>query len=119
MSALRRRKSTRYGRNASRMSPASALVRIDQIFLAGGAFGVDGDVIELQRLLQRHHLGVMAGKGGLELGDDARPQFCALDLADLHQERKQQPAADPPGHAERAVELGRAKVEAAIDVDLL
>ena len=74
---------------------------------------------ELQRLLQRHHLGVMAGEGGLEFGDHARPQLGAVGRADLLQERKQQPAADAPGHAERPVQLGRTDIEAAIDVDLL
>src|SRR6476661_4545044 len=46
----------------------AALVRIDQVFFAGRAFGVDGDVVELQRLLQGHHLRVVAGKRGFELG---------------------------------------------------
>src|SRR4030088_3488374 len=82
------RKSARRGNFRS----SRTLVRVDEEFLAGGALVVDGDVGELQRLLQRYHLGVMAGKGGLEFGDDARPQLGAVGLSDLHQERKQQPA---------------------------
>src|SRR5258707_5516664 len=83
----------------------SALVRVDQKFLAGGALAVDGDVAKLQRFLQRHHLRVIAGEGGLEFSNDPCTQFCAIGLAYFHQERKQPPAADRPGHAERAVQL--------------
>src|SRR4030095_12137180 len=39
--------------------------------------------------------------------------------ADLLQNRNQQPPAHAPGHAEAARELGRAAVQAAVDVDLL
>src|SRR5882672_5937745 len=52
----------------------SALVRIDQKFLAGRALGIDRDVGEIERLLQRHHLGVVAREGGLELIDHAFAQ---------------------------------------------
>src|SRR5918996_5792775 len=98
---------------------ASPLVRIDQEFLASGALVVDGDVGKLQRLLQRHYLRVVAGKRGLELGRDALAQPADFGGADLLQERRQEPAADAPGQAECTAELGRAIVEAAIDIDLL
>src|SRR5712671_6201860 len=52
----------------------SALVRVDQEFFAGGTLVVDRDVGKLQRLLQRHHLRVMASEGGLEFGSDALAQ---------------------------------------------
>src|SRR6478672_6306321 len=60
-----------------------ALVRIDQIFFAGRALAVDGDVRELQRLLQRDYLRVMAGKGRLEFGHHPLAQFGALGRSDL------------------------------------
>ena len=44
---------------------------------------------------------------------------CDLLGPDLGQVRRQQPAADAPRHPEVAVELGRAAVEPAVDVDLL
>src|SRR4051794_16550686 len=52
----------------------STLAGIDQEFLAGGALVVDVDIGEIERLLQRHHLGVVAGEGGLEFGGDALAQ---------------------------------------------
>src|SRR5438045_2019505 len=61
---------------------SSALARVDEEFLAGGALVVDRDVGELQRLLQRHHLRVMAGKGGLEFGSDALAQLADFGGAD-------------------------------------
>src|SRR3982751_2880750 len=78
----------------SRVLPPSALVRVDQEFLAGGALVVDRDVGELQRLLQRHHLRVVAGEGGLEFGCHALAQAGDFGGADLLQERRQEPAAD-------------------------
>src|SRR5258707_15387910 len=52
----------------------AALVRIDQVLFAGRALAIDGDVVELQRLLQRHHLRVVAGQGGFELRRDPLAQ---------------------------------------------
>src|ERR1700744_66034 len=71
----------------------SGLVRVDQEFLAGSALGVDGEITEVERRLQRHPLGVVPGKGGLQLGDGALAELLATDRADLHQEREEQPAA--------------------------
>src|SRR3954462_3887739 len=97
--------------------PPSALVRIDQEFLAGGALVVDRDVGELQRLLQRYHLRVVAGKGGLEFGGHPLAPAAEFGGADLLQERRQQPPADTPGEAERPAQFGRTVVEAAVDID--
>src|SRR5580765_1391322 len=107
------RKPTLYG------PTLSALVRIDQVLFAGRAFGVDSDVVELQRLLQRYHLRVVTGKGGFELGDDPLAQLRTLGRSDILQEWKQKPAAHAPGHAECPVQLDRTRVETAIDIDLL
>src|SRR5882757_7133559 len=63
---------------------STALVRIDQKFLAGCALGVDRDVGGVERLLQRHDPGVMAGKGGFEFIDHALAQPFAVDRPDLH-----------------------------------
>src|SRR6476620_9718868 len=101
-----------------RAKASPGLVRVDQEFLAGGTLVVDSDVGELQRLLQRHHLRIMAGKGGLELVDNALTQFSRVGRTDLLQERQQQPAADTPGHAECPVQLDRTRIQAAIDIDL-
>src|SRR3954471_335569 len=103
----------------SRVLPPSALVRVDQEFLAGGALVVDRDVGELQRLLQRHHLRVVAGKGGLEFGGDTLAQAADFGGADLLQERRQQPAADAPGQAKCPAQFGRTVIEAAVNIDLL
>src|SRR5229473_211751 len=97
----------------------SALVRVDQVLLAGRALGINGDMVELQRLLQRHHLRVTAGEGRLEFIDHPLAQLCSLSLSNFHQEGSQQPTADAPGHAECTVQLGRTCVESAIDIDLL
>src|SRR3978361_884056 len=43
-----------------------SLVRIDQKFLAGCALAVGGDVLQLQRLLQRNHFGVVTSECGLQ-----------------------------------------------------
>src|SRR6266436_9682799 len=72
----------------------SALVRIDQVLFAGRAVGVDGDVVELQRLLQRHHLRVVTGKRCFELGCDPLAQLRTLGRSDLLQKWGQQPAPD-------------------------
>src|SRR5882757_161336 len=96
----------------SRVSP---LVRVDEEFLAGRTLGEDGEVGGIERLLQRYDFGVMAGEGGLELGDHALPELLAVHRADLHQEREKQPAADTPRRAEGAVDLDGADVEAAIN----
>src|SRR3954447_19683452 len=73
---------------SSDSAPRSRLVRIDQKLLAGGALAVDGDVVELQRFLQRHHFGVVAGEGRLEFGAHARAKLRAVGRSDLHQERE-------------------------------
>src|SRR5258706_12536000 len=87
-----------------------ALVRIDQVLFAGRALAIDSDVVELQRLLQRHHLRVVAGKRGFELGDDPLAQLRTIGRSDLLQEWKQKPAARAPGHAECPVQLDRTRV---------
>ena len=43
-----------------------SLVRIDQELLAGGALGVGGEVLEVERLRQRDGPGVVAGEGRLQ-----------------------------------------------------
>src|ERR1700761_5700911 len=97
---LRCRKNTSLSRDQTPpRRTSSALVRIDQEFLAGGALGVNLEIRKLERFGQGHDFGIVAGKGGLELGDDALPELLAVDRPDLHQERKQQPAADAPGHS--------------------
>src|SRR4051794_32792231 len=78
----------------------SALVWIDQVFLAGRALGVSGDMIELERLWQGHHLRIMTGKGGLEFIDHALAQLRSFGRPDFLQKWKQQPAADAPSHSE-------------------
>src|SRR5215471_1512051 len=98
---------------------SSRLRRVDQEFLAGGALGIEREVGEIERLRQRHDLGVVAGEGGLEFAGNALAQLLSLLRSDLHQERKQQPAADAPGRAERAVQFDRARVERAVDINLL
>src|ERR1044072_1365777 len=50
------------------------LVRIDQIFFSGRPLVVGGDVLQLQRLLQRHFLCVVARERGLEFVDHALAQ---------------------------------------------
>src|SRR5262249_53840970 len=106
-------------RDVGRKLPVLALVRIDQELLAGRSLVVDGDVGGIEYLLQRHHLGVVAGEGGLQFGSHALAQAADLGGADLLQERRQQPADDAPGQAEGAGQLGRAGIEAAVDIDLL
>src|SRR6266481_4492954 len=115
----RRGKKPSARRQTPRGRALSALVRIDQKFLAGRALGIDRDVGEIERLLQRHHLGVVAREGGLKRIDYALAQPFAIDRPDLHQEGKQEPATDAPGHAERPVQFDRTRIETAIDVDLL
>ena len=45
--------------------------------------------------------------------------FATSRGADLLQERRQQEAADAPGHAEVAAKFGRREIQPAVDVDLL
>src|SRR3954462_11007041 len=73
---------------SSDSAPRSRLVRVDQKLFAATALAVDGDVVELQRFLQRHHFGVVAGEGGLWVGGGPGPQFRAVGRSDLHQERE-------------------------------
>src|SRR5215510_6669411 len=87
------------------------LVRIDQEFLAGRALVVDGDVGGIERLRQRHHLGVMAGEGGLEFRGHALAQAADFGRADLLQEGCEQPAADAPGQPKRTGQFGRTRIE--------
>src|ERR1700722_12693226 len=61
----------------------------------------------------------MAEKCRLELVDHPLAELCAFGGPYLLQKWKQQPAADPPRHSERPVQLDRTRVEAAIDIDLL
>src|SRR6267142_1807990 len=80
---MRRERKPSSGETPARLS---ALVRIDQKFLAGCALGVDRNIGGVERLLQRHDPGVMAGKGGFEFIDHALAQPFAVDRPDLHQE---------------------------------
>src|SRR5579872_4183970 len=72
------------------------LVGVDEKLLARGALGVDGEICEIERLLQRNHPCVVAGEGGLELGNDTLPELLPLGRTNLHQEWEQQPAALTP-----------------------
>src|SRR5438876_1063243 len=101
-----------------RPPPLEPLVRVDQVLLARGLAVDGGERGGLQRLGEAELGGVVAGEGGLQLVGDALAQLGGLRRADLLDEVGEQPAAEAPGHAERAVELGGAGVEAAVDVDL-
>src|SRR5207237_9968918 len=83
------------------------------------AFVVDGDVLGIGHLWERDRPGVVAGEGGLELVDHALAERRLAVAADLLQERREQPAADAPGRAVGADELGRREAEVAVDIDLL
>src|SRR4051812_37705183 len=64
------------------------LVRIDEEFLAGGALGVNGDIGELERFLERDPLGVVTREGGFQSVHDALSQPLPVRRPDLHQERE-------------------------------
>src|SRR5262249_12527081 len=98
---------------------AELLVRGDQVLRARRQLAVDGDLLEREGPGQRDLLRVRAGERRLDLGGNARAELLGGVEADLLQERREQPAAHAPRLAERARELGRAPVEAAVDVDLL
>src|SRR5258706_10055127 len=106
-------------RSRSESGSAEPLVGVDQVLLAGGLLAVDRDLLEPQGARERDFLGVRARERGLDLGRDPLTQLLGGLEADLLQEGGEQPAADPPGHAEGAVELGGPAFEAAVDIDLL
>ena len=82
-------------------------VRFDQIFLARRLPGVDGYLLELQRLGERDPLRVRAREGRLDLGGDTLAQLLRGLEPDLLEERREQPAPEAPGLAEGTGELGR------------
>src|SRR5512147_301963 len=84
--------------------PLFGLIR----YFAPVALAVHGDLFELECFRKRNLLGVVAGKSRLEFGDHALPELLRAGRTDPLHERPQQPAAHAPGHAEAAVEDGRA-----------
>jgi hypothetical protein len=61
----------------------------------------------------------MAREGRFQFGRDAGAQPHRAFHAELHQEGREQEAADAPGEAVAAVEFGRPEIERAVDIDLL
>src|SRR5262245_12125186 len=96
-----------------------AFVRIDQVFRASRALAIHGDLAETERLGERNLLRIVARERRLDLGGHALAKFLRRRGTDFLQERPQQPAADGPREAEPALEDYRARVEYAVDVDLL
>src|SRR5215468_4706749 len=96
-----------------------ALVGADLLLLIGGELAVFGDLVETQDLGERDFLGVAAREGRFDLRGHALAELLSSLEADLLQEGREKPAADAPRHPECAVELSRAPIEAAVDVDLL
>src|SRR5262245_60379148 len=96
-----------------------SLVRVDKEFFAGCPFDVDRDVGGIERFGQRHDFGVVARKSRLQLVDNALAQLMCAGLPDLRQERHQQPAPEAPSGAEGTGDLGRSRIERAVDIDLL
>src|SRR5215831_18763986 len=103
----------------SSSSASEALVRIDEVLLAGRLLAVDRDLLQPQRLRERDLPVVATGEGRLDFRRDTLAQLLRGRRADLLQECGQQPAADAPGHAEAAGELRGAAVETSVDVQLL
>src|SRR6185295_4830760 len=93
--------------------------RTDEELLTRRLPGIGLQSVEVQRAGQRHLVGVVAGEGGRQFGNDPRPQANDSLEAKLAEERCQQPAAYAPRHAEVAHELRRTSIEAAVDVHLL
>src|SRR4030095_16206440 len=91
---------------------------VDQVLRPRRLLAVDGDGGEAESVAERHFFGVVALEGGLDLGRDAIAELRHL-IAVLLQERREQPAADAPGHPEVTRQLGGRAIEAAVDVDLL
>src|SRR6185312_16162992 len=81
---------------------AEALVRVDQILLAGGLAVVGGGDLRVEGLRQADLGGVVAGEGGLQLVGHPLAQLLHLRRRRLREEIGQQPAAEAPGHAEAA-----------------
>src|SRR5262245_51451975 len=106
-------------RLASSASASEALVRIDEVLLAGRLLAVDRDLLQPQRLRERDLLVVATGECRFDLRRDTLAQLLRGCGSDLLQERRQQPAADAPGHAEVAGEFGGAAVKTSVDVHLL
>jgi hypothetical protein len=67
----------------------SILARIDQILLACRALVVGGDGVELQYLLERDHLRIVARERRLQLARDPCAQLRGIGRADLLQEWRQ------------------------------
>ncbi len=101
------------------LADGEARPRRDQVFLASGLTGVDGNGGGVQRTGQWHRGGVAAGEGGGDPRRHALAHTLHLLRAGLGQKRGEQPAADTPGHAEATGQFRRAPVEAAVDIDLL
>src|SRR6266850_7493173 len=112
-----RGRDTQWARRAmSRADSAKSFVWVDQILLTGGLLHVDGDLLEPQRLGERHFLRIGARERSLDLGGDPLAELLGGLESDLLQEGGEQPAADTPGHAEGTIELGRPAVQSAVDV---
>src|SRR4029077_5861828 len=103
------------GRRGSRHT----LVRVDQIFMSGRGLAVDRDGLEVEGFDQRYLGGIAAGEGGFQFGCNALLQSLRGSESDLLQEGGDQPAADPPRHAEIAVEFDRTLPQTPIDIALL
>ena len=93
--------------------------RVDQIFLACGPLAVLGNLLRLQRPSERHHFGVVARKRRRDLRRDPMLQACRGLWGNAPQEISQQPPANAPRHAVRAVEHRRPDLQGSINVDLL
>src|SRR5438093_10298187 len=94
------------------------LVGVDEVFLAGGLFGIDGDLLEVQCLGEGDLLCVGAAERRFDLGCNPVPQLLGGNRPDLLKKRREQPSTDAPGHPERASELGGPAVEPTVDVHL-
>ena len=97
----------------------TTILRPNQIFLARPLRIIRMRHVQRQRLGQRNLMAVVALERRRQFMDDARPQPQIGFHSRLLQERRQQEARQRPGQAERAVEDRRAKIERAIDIDLL
>src|SRR4029453_9913003 len=100
-------------------SSADTLVRVNEVLLAGRLFAVHRDLSRLKRFGQRDLLRVSAREGRLDLSRDTFAQLLCRLGSNLLKERRQEPAADTPRHAEGAIELRRSTIEPSVDVDLL
>src|SRR5258708_33842014 len=88
----------------------SALVRVDQEFLAGRTLGIDRDVGGIEHLLQRHHLGVVAREGGLWGTHPPPAPPVSIRPPHLHQQGEQERPPHAPPHAPTPVQYDRRRV---------